>query len=164
MQIFCECLYQGCVWCVAQIRFSKKYWIQEAGQKEVFFKKPQKRIFCSLTLKVKKINMNLINFCVCSLLKILFFTNFVAAELNLHWNIPFEKLSEESGYTHLDRHSIVRDLSLTQAKEENRILPIILIKGRYQMVYNFNWWTYLVRLQFNDLVHSHSYKKEAWYC
>jgi len=74
--------------------------------------------------------MNLINLCVCSLLKVFLFTNFSAAELNLHWNIPFEKLSQESGYTHLDRHSsIVRDLSLTQAKKENRILPIILIKG-----------------------------------
>merc|ERR1712198_678482 len=105
----------------AQIRFSRIYWIQEP---------PQKRIFCSLPLKVKKINMNLINLCVCSLLKVFLFTNLVAAELNLHWNIPFEKLSQESGYTHLDRHSsIVRDLSLKQAKKENRILPIILIKG-----------------------------------
>ena len=82
--------------------------------------------------------MNLINLCVCSLLKVFLFINFSEAELNLHWNIPFEKLSQESGYTHLDRHSIVRDLSLTEAKKENRILPIILIKGRYQMVYNFN--------------------------
>merc|ERR1712198_714576 len=105
----------------AQIRFSRIYWIQEP---------PQKRIFCSLPLKVKKINMNLINLCVCSLLKVFLFTNFSEAELNLHWNIPFEKLSQESGYTHLDRHSsIVRDLSLKQAKKENRILPIILIKG-----------------------------------
>jgi len=73
--------------------------------------------------------MNLINICVCTLLETLLFTTFTAAELNLLWNIPFEKLSEESGYTHLDRHSIVRDLSLTQAKKENRILLIILIKG-----------------------------------
>jgi len=72
--------------------------------------------------------MNLINFCVCTLLETLLFTTFAEAELNLLWNIPFEKL-QESGYTHLDRHSIVRDLSLTQAKKENRILPIILIKG-----------------------------------
>ena len=62
-------------------------------------------------------------------LEALLVTNFAVAELNLLWNIPFEKLSTESGYTHLDRHSIVRDLSLTQAKKENRILPIILIKG-----------------------------------
>jgi len=74
--------------------------------------------------------MNLINFCVITFLEALLFTNFAVAELNLLWNIPFEKLSEESGYTHLDRHSIVRDLSLTQAKKENRILPIILIKGK----------------------------------
>jgi len=74
--------------------------------------------------------MNLINFCVIIFLEALLFTNFAVAELNLLWNIPFEKLSEESGYTHLDRHSIVRDLSLTQAKKENRILPIILIKGK----------------------------------
>merc|ERR1711973_696192 len=72
--------------------------------------------------------MNFINNCVFTLLQALLSANFVVAELSLLWNIPFEKLSKESGYTHLDRHSIVRDLSST--KLENRILPIILIKGQ----------------------------------